>query len=152
MMGLSRFAAAQESAALLLRFGLVGIVKATLDFGTFNLVLLVSPADSRTIVLVANTAGFGVAMSASFLLAARYIFRVVPRRERVWRYVAVSIGGLALYDGALALILGVSGPNGIVEVNVAKAGALAASASWTFIGYRYLVFQPHAQRARVRTV
>ena len=140
--GLIGIAGLRASAGMVLRFALVGFVKAALDFGSFNLILLVSPADSRAIVILANTVGFSVAVGASFLLNARYTFRAPVQRQRFWRYVAISLVGLALYDSALALLLAVSGMDGIVALNAAKAAALVASTAWNFVGYRYLVFRP----------
>lgn len=124
-----------------MRFAVVGMVKAAIDFGLFNLILLTSPTDSGPTVLLANTAGFTGATAASFLLNARYTFRVPARRRRLWRYVAVSLTGLVLYNGALALLLAVRHPEGIVALNLAKATSLVASTAWNFLGYRYLVFR-----------
>ena len=128
------------SVGMMLRFALVGLVKTALDFGVFNLILLLSPLGSRPVAIFANTAGFTVALGASFLLTARYTFRVPARRERLWRYIAVSIAGLLLYDGALVLLLALTEADGLVALNAAKVVALAASATWNFLGYRYLVF------------
>lgn len=130
-----------SSAGMVLRFALVGVLKTALDFGVFNLIMLASGTDSRPVALVANTAGFIVALGASFLLTARYTFRVPARRDRLWRFVAISVAGLVMYDGALILLLALTNTDGLVALNAMKVAALVVSATWNFLGYRYLVFR-----------
>ena len=137
----ARALALRTSLGTAMRFAVVGIIKAAIDFGLFNLILFASPTGSGPTILFANTTGFSVAIASSFLLNARYTFRVRARRRRFWRYVAVSLMGLALYNGALALLLAVWDPEGIAALNVAKAASLVASTAWNFLGYRYLVFR-----------
>jgi putative flippase GtrA len=137
----TRAAGLQTSLGMTTRFGVIGIMKAAIDFGMFNLILVASPIDSGPIVLLANTIGFSVAIAASFVLNARYTFRVPARKRQFWGYVAVSVTGLALYNGALALLLLAWHPNSFVGFNVLKSASLVASTVWNFLGYRYLVFR-----------
>src|SRR5690606_4305760 len=134
--------------ALAIRFGMVGIVKTGLDFATFNVLLLVIAESGRREVLLANTAGFTVALAASFVLNARYTFRVQARRGRFLQYLGVSLAGLLIYNGTLAAVLTVWQTETTLEVNAAKAASLASSMVWNFVGYRYLVFRPPSRPQR----
>lgn len=138
----SRRVATIDFAGLAIRFGLVGLLKTVLDFATFNLVLLLTRTDGGLMVLVANTAGFCVAVASSFVLNGRFTFRTAARPRGFWLYVAVSVVGLVLYNGGLALIIWLADPRGAVALNVAKLVPLAISLVWNFVGYRYLVFRP----------
>ncbi len=142
--GQSRRVAAFDFAGTAVRFGLVGLLKTVLDFATFNLVLLFTQTEGGLMVLVANTAGFCVAVASSFVLNGRFTFRTAARRGGFWLYVAVSVIGLVLYNGGLALILLLVDPRGALALNVAKLVPLAISLVWNFLGYRYLVFAPPA--------
>jgi putative flippase GtrA len=134
--------AAYDLAGTALRFGLVGVLKTALDFATFNLVLLLTSTEGGLIVLVANTAGFCVSVASSFVLNRRFTFRTAARSRGFSRYVAISLVGLLIYDGALALVLVAGDPRGTLALNVAKVVPLGASMVWNFVGYRYFVFAP----------
>ena len=138
----SRRVAAFDFAGTAVRFGLVGLLKTVLDFATFNLVLLLTQTEGGLMVLVANTAGFVVAVSASFVLNGRFTFRAAARPRGFWLYVLVSVIGLVLYNGGLALILLLADPRGALALNVAKLVPLALSLIWNFVGYRHFVFGP----------
>lgn len=137
----------REMGGLWARFALVGLLKTVVDFAMFNLVLFVLPGISLPVVLVANTAGFTVAVSVSFVLNARFTFRAAPRAHGFSRYVVISLIGLVLYNGSLAGVLAVWTADDTLALNVAKVGALGASMVWNFLGYRFLVFNPVFTRA-----
>jgi putative flippase GtrA len=137
----------REMGGLWVRFALVGLLKTVVDFATFNLVLVVLPGISLPVVLLANTAGFTVAVSVSFILNARFTFRAAPRAHGFSRYIVISLIGLALYNGSLAAVLAVWNPEDTLGLNVAKVGALGASMVWNFLGYRFLVFGPGRARS-----
>lgn len=136
----------REMGGLGVRFALVGLLKTVVDFATFNLVLLVLPGISLPVVLVANTAGFTVAVSVSFVLNARFTFRAAPRAGGFSRYVVISLVGLVLYNGSLAGVLAVWNAEDTLALNFAKVAALGASMVWNFLGYRFLVFGPGSKR------
>ena len=101
-------------------------------------------------VLVANTAGFCVAVASSFVLNGRFTFRTAARPRGFWLYVAVSLAGLVLYNGGLALILLLADPRGALALNIAKLVPLALSLVWNFVGYRYFVFRPRSDEEAAR--
>lgn len=125
---------------------MVGALKTVVDFATFNLVLLVLPGLSMPVVLLANTAGFVVAVSVSFVLNERFTFRTAARSRGFSRYVVISLVGLALYNGSLVVVLAFWDAEDTLALNVAKVGALVTSMVWNFLGYRFLVFGPAGTR------
>ncbi len=132
----------REFSGLWVRFAMVGALKTVVDFATFNLVLLVLPGLSMPVVLAANTAGFTVAVSVSFVLNERFTFRTAARSRGFSRYVVISLVGLALYNGSLIAVLAVWDADDTFALNLAKVAALGASMVWNFVGYRFLVFGP----------
>lgn len=131
--------------SMLVRFSLVGLMKTALDFATFNLVLWLAGVEGFVVVLLANTAGFAVSVASSFVLNARYTFRVATVPGGFRRYVLISVIGLVIYNGSLAIILVIADPEGTLALNAAKVGALAASMGWNFLGYWRFVFRPPAR-------
>ncbi|MPZ97991.1 MAG: hypothetical protein GEU80_01425 [Dehalococcoidia bacterium] len=140
-----RGASMRHLVSMLVRFSLVGLMKTALDFATFNLVLWLAGVEGFVVVLLANTAGFAVSVASSFVLNARYTFRVATVPGGFRRYVLISVIGLVIYNGSLAIILVIADPEGTLALNAAKVGALAASMGWNFLGYWRFVFRPPAR-------
>jgi len=136
----------REFSGLWIRFAMVGVLKTVVDFATFNLVLFVLPGLSMPVVLTANTAGFTVAVSVSFVLNRRFTFRTAARSRGFSRYVVISLVGLALYNGSLVAVLAIWEADDTFALNLAKVGALVTSMVWNFLGYRFLVFGPPPAR------
>jgi putative flippase GtrA len=132
-----------------MRFGVVGLLKTALDFAVFNVILLMV-GSSSLMILVANTVGFIVAVSASFVLNARFTFRVRGKNNRFLHYVVVSAVGLLLYNGALAAMLVVVDSTGTLALNAMKVAALGVSLVWNFFGYWRFVFQPPSEAPAAR--
>lgn len=126
---------------MVLRFGVVGVMKAALDFTTFNVLLALAGSQDGVTIMLANSAGFGVAVASSFFLNARFTFRKRAGNGGFGRYVLISLLGLLLYNAAMALVLFVSGAEGTLALNLAKLAALVTSMTWNFIGYRWWVFR-----------
>ena len=126
---------------ILRRYLLVGAVKTIIDFSAFNVALIGTATPSTAHILLANSIGFLAAVWISYLLNARYTFRAERDRAQFIRYVLVSAAGIALYNGALFAVVELAAPTGMIEVNLAKIAALAASLAWNFIGYHRLVFR-----------
>ena len=123
-------------------FAAVAVAKVLVDFAIFNAAMVGRDASSIAQVLAANAAAFLVAGWVSYVLHARFTFRVARGDASFARYVLVSLGGAALYTGALALLIGVAQPSDLLALNTMKIAALAASAPFNFVGYRRLVFAP----------
>jgi putative flippase GtrA len=133
----------------LVRFALVGAFVTVVDFGVFNLVLLLAHEVSRPYVLLANTISFAIAANVGYQMHARITFR----SSRDWRGFAafgvVALAGVSIYNGALFLLLLAVDSNHPLALNVAKAGAVAVAAIWNYQGYRIFAFGGR-RRARGR--
>jgi len=124
----------------LVRFAIVGAFVTIIDFGVFNLVLLLAHDVSRPYVLLANTISFAIAANVGYQLHARITFR----SSRDWRgftaFGVVALAGVSIYNGALFLLLLAIDSNHPLALNLAKAGAVAVAAIWNYQGYRIFAF------------
>ena len=124
----------------LVRFAMVGGFVTIIDFGVFNLVLLLAHEVSKPYVLLANTISFAIAANVGYQLHARITFR----SSRDWRGFAafgiVALAGVSIYNAALFLLLLVVDSNHPLALNLAKAGAVAVAAIWNYQGYRIFAF------------
>lgn len=96
MSRLSRALGAHRALAV---FGLIGVVNTALHSAT--VVLLVERALANPVL--ANTAGFAVANTASYFANCRLAFRQAPTWERYRTFVSVSLLSLALTVALSAL-------------------------------------------------
>ena len=140
------------------RFAAVGLVSAVFDFTAFNLVLL-AIGPSKTNIILANTAAFCVATSVSFVLNSRFTFDAARTRATFMRYLSVAVIAVGIYNLTLLLLLTRIDPGDRLLTNIAKAIAVAPSATWNFLGFALFAFNdrrsapatemhPTASRAR----
>jgi putative flippase GtrA len=129
----------------LVRFAIVGGFVTLVDFGVFNLVLVLAHEVSRPYVLLANTISFAIASMVGYQLHARITFR----SSRDWRSFAafgvVALAGVSIYNGALFLLLLAVDSTHPLALNLAKAGAVAVAAIWNYQGYRIFAFRGRAR-------
>ncbi len=116
------------------RFALVGATNTLLDVAVF-LALLAVPGMP---VLLANAAGYGTGMVASFLLNRRWTFRVrreaAPLARRLPVFAAFNLVGLALSSLVVALLVPAVPPL------AAKLAATAVTFAWNYWSSRRFVF------------
>ena len=123
------------------RFIAVGTLATATDFLIFNIAILGVTDPSRGRLLLGNTTAFACATVVGYLLNSRLTFGARPDRRSLIRYVIVAILGIALYDGALVGLVHITGAEGFVGLNAVKLVAVAASATWNFIGFTFFVFR-----------
>jgi putative flippase GtrA len=119
----------------LLRFALVGSIAACAHFATFNLLL------RETHVLVANTAAVTSAICVSYVLNARFTFRVLRSRLSFARYIVVALVGVAIHNSTVALLLTQLDSQDRLLANVATGLAVIPSATWNFLGFSGFAFR-----------
>ena len=122
------------------RYLAVGVIKTMIDFAAFNIAIAGAANPSTAHLLLANTVGFFAAAWISYVLNTRYTFRSTSNRARFIRYLAVSLAGMAVYNGALLAAVELADPSGTLALNVVKVAALSASVLLSFVGLRWLVF------------
>jgi putative flippase GtrA len=132
-----------------LRFGCTGFLNAALDFGTLNLLVLLSGIYSGIGLVPLNVAAFTAASLNSFTWNRLWTF---GRRGRAHlarefgAFYAVALSGVAINSGILwAVTTLVPRPGGlppIAWVNCAKVAGAATATLWNFLWYRGWVFRP----------
>ncbi len=125
---------------LFARYLAVGVIKTAVDFAAFNVAIAGAAHPTTAHILLANTVGFIAAAWLSYALNTRYTFRSTPSRARFFRYLAVSLAGMAVYNGALLAAVELADPSGSMALNAVKVAALSASVLLNFVGFRWLVF------------
>lgn len=124
----------------LTRFFFVGIAVTAVDFGVFNLLVLLRGEPSRSFILLANTAAFAVAANVGYQLHSRFTFRVGRQWRSFWAYVAVAVVGVSIYNVSLLALLMLVDPGNPLALNLVKVGAVGFASTWNFQGFRLLAF------------
>lgn len=127
-----------------LRFVLVGALNTTIDFGVFNLLLLLAHMPA----VMASIISTSVAMVLSYLLNRKFVFRPAAKmhgKEAV-QFFAVTIVGLWVVQ---SIVISQAGNflHGLVFTSqtwesddIAKVVAIGASTIWNYVWYSQLVF------------
>lgn len=92
---------------------------------------------ARLSPLVANFAGYAVAVGVSYLANARLTFRQRPGRSQFLRFLTLSLSGLAVSQGVIWLLTHVFAQ----PFQFALVGAVLVVPPLTFLGARLWVFR-----------
>ena len=129
----------------ILRFGVVGGLNTLVDYGTFNLLVVVFGLNP----VAANPISVAAGITNSFIWNKRWTF-ASGDWHRWYRqaavFVIVSVIGLVINTGGLSLLLYLTGAESVLAVNLQKLAASVVSLTWNFIGYRFLVFRGTRER------
>lgn len=122
------------------RFGLVGVLNTLVDFGLFNLLVLLLTGPAGALILACNAFAFLGANLCSYVCNRSWTFaRTAPPSLREYAaYFAISLIGLLLNSLVLWLLTGGSATS-MLTLNLAKVGATLVSMGWNFFGYRMLL-------------
>ena len=127
-------------------FGAVSVGTTLMDFGVFNLLVSVTALSPVT----ANTISYSVGVVVSYLLNKRLTFREGGRDNRgheMGLFIVINIVGLALNNGAIALVAREFGRSTVV-LDAAKLAAGAGTWALKFITFKRWVY-PAAEPAAV---
>lgn len=129
-----------KEGARLWRFGLVGILNTLVDFGLFNLLVLLLADPSGAALLACNAVAFLAANLCSYACNRSWTFALTGSASlrEYSAYFGISLVGLLLNTLALWLLTG-GAAESYLQLNLAKAGATAVSMVWNFCGYRVLL-------------
>ena len=131
----------------LARFAVVGCANTAIDFGLFNLLLLLTGIRTGWGLYSLNAMTLGASVGFSYWANGRFTFRASESPRSFIRFLAVSLASLALNAALLAVILHTSRGSGLLALNAAKLAAGLASGAINFAGYRSLVYRPRPSRA-----
>ena len=131
------------------KFGLVGALNSSIDFGILNLFMLMSGIASGGAFLVFKVLSATLAVVNSYLWNKYWTFEAGPSRRRafaeLFAFSIVSSFGIVINVGATHLLVNVVGAPSSVDAKVwANAAALSAAVVTlfvNFIGYKMFVFE-----------
>lgn len=125
-----------------LRFGVIGVINTSLDFGL--LFLLVNLAQANP--LFGNLVSTSIAFVFSFFANKRYTFRSAGSfRSEAPKFIVVTLFGLwviqpVIINATMWLMNGLSLDSNVV-LFIGKASATAVTLVWNYVLYKKLVFK-----------
>lgn len=128
----------------LIRFAITGLINTVVDFGVFNLLLILSGAQSPAIIAMINSLAVSMSIVTSYILNKRWTFPPANRSGQLMRFIIVSLIGIIINSGTIALLIGLNNSahvSAVVFLNAAKILAAFASSIWNFLAYRGWVFR-----------
>jgi putative flippase GtrA len=149
------------SSVQIMKFALVGVLNTLLDIGIFNLLMLFVSAVSAPVYALIKAISFTFAVLNSYVWNKYWVFGAPPRPAEVGRagqpgkkgvakefgtFIAISVGGLvinvAVFAGTFALLTYLTaGLPDSISANIGALTASAASFTWNFVGYKFVVFK-----------
>lgn len=128
----------------LAKFGLVGVLNTTIDFGILNFLIMLSGKSSGSMIIPLNILSFSVATLNSYFWNKHWVF-VGTKKSNFVSFAMVSAIGIAI-NTATVYFLTTYIPPQIVKsptqwVNLAKVLATGLSLVWNFLGYKLVVFK-----------
>lgn len=126
------------------KFGLVGVLNTTIDFGILNFLIILTGISSGSMIIALNLASFGAATVNSYFWNKYWVFAGTKRGNFV-TFMIVSIVGIAINTATVYLLTNYVPPQ-VVEspvlwANIAKVLATGLSLVWNFLGYKLIVFK-----------
>lgn len=128
----------------LAKFGLVGVLNTTIDFGILNFLIMLSGKSSGSMIIPLNILSFSVATLNSYFWNKHWVF-VGTKKSTFVSFAIVSAIGIAI-NTATVYFLATYIPPQIVKsptqwANLAKVLATGLSLVWNFLGYKLIVFK-----------
>lgn len=128
----------------LTRFAITGFINTIVDFGIFNLLLILSQAQSPAFIALLNSLAVSMAIAVSYFLNKHWTFPPTNRERQLTRFVLVSLLGIVINSSIILVLTGLYHPvhiSSLVFLNTAKILAAFASSTWNFLAYRSWVFR-----------
>ncbi|MBI2054876.1 MAG: GtrA family protein [Candidatus Sungbacteria bacterium] len=129
------------------KFGIVGVLNTTLDFGVLNILILATGFEKGLPLAILNVGSFAAAVTNSYFWNRRWVFGGASGNEvaKFAEFIVVSLVGAIISSAMVGSItqyftppLGLSGAQ---WANVAKAAAVLFAMVWNFLGYKFVVFR-----------
>lgn len=128
------------------KFAVVGVLNTAIDFGTLNLISIVTGVTSGIVVGGVNVPGISLALVNAYLWNKYWVFSHRDNKgilHDLPTFLLVSIVGVIGNSGIV--ILGTSYPVTFVDartwLNMSKLAATVFSLVWNFLGYKFIVFK-----------
>jgi len=126
--------------AQLVRFGVVGVINTSIDFGILNFLLLLSGRTDNEGLLLFNGVAFLCANLNSYFANRTWTFAGYTNASlaEFGSFLCIAFFGL-LFNSFVLWLLTSGLPPSFLTINLAKAGATGVSMIWNFCGYRLLL-------------
>lgn len=128
------------------KFAVVGFMNASIDFGTLNLLSVLTSTSSGFLVGGINIPGFLLAATNSYFWNKFWVFG--DSGDNVFadlpKFSIVILSGALLNSGLVIFLTTYIGPHFGVSagqwLNVSKVAASATMLAWNFLGYKFFAF------------
>ncbi|MDP3779104.1 MAG: GtrA family protein [bacterium] len=128
------------------KFGVVGVLNTLIDFGTLNIISIITGVTGGLIIGGVNVPGVALALTNAYFWNKFWVFNHRDNKgalNDVPKFLLVSGIGIVVNSGVVILIT--SYPVTFVDsktlLNIAKLGATVFSLVWNFLGYKFIVFK-----------
>ncbi len=128
------------------KFAVVGVLNTAIDFGTLNIISIVTGVTGGLIVGGVNVPGVALALTNAYFWNKFWVFNHRDNKgalNDLPKFLLVSGIGILVNSGVV--ILATSYPavsvNAKTLLNIAKLGATVFSLVWNFLGYKFIVFK-----------
>lgn len=128
----------------LTRFAITGFINTLVDFGVFNLLLILSGTQNPALIALINSLAISMSIAVSYILNKRWTFPPTNRNGQLTRFIVVSLTGIVINSGIILMLAGLYQPahiSSVVFLNTAKILAAFISSAWNFLAYRSWVFR-----------
>lgn len=124
------------------RFCITGLLNTLIDFGFFNLLLLLTGRNDPVALLCINIVSISLAMLNSYILNGRWTFgNFEPGIGQAARFITASLTGMFINTAIVwAVSCLLAGDHMTLWLNLGKGLGAIVSSAWNFFIYRYWVF------------
>lgn len=130
-----------------IRYGIVGLANAALDFVIVNVLSIAFDAYRGTPILFINSVSAAAVITQSYFLNRHWTFRAADQSHRfaLPKFVAVNLGAFVLNTGIVyGLTTFASPPFSLMPLlwlNAVKVVAIAVVVIWNFLGFKFYAFR-----------
>lgn len=128
----------------LAKFGLVGVMNTTIDFGILNFLVSLTGTTSGAGIVPLNLTSFGAATINSYFWNKSWVFDK-SKKSNFISFFVVSLIGIGINSGLVYVMTTYVPPvivhSPVLWANLAKIIATFASLVWNFLGYKLVVFK-----------
>ncbi len=135
------------------RFGTVGILNASIDILTLNILLFRFPTHNVNLLIAFNTIAYTLGALNSYFLNKYWTFRhkQATTGGELLRFATVNVAGILCNDAIIWLVAGALHPliaNALIWANTSKVSAAIGTAIVSYLGMRLWVFTQKPQPRR----
>lgn len=129
------------------KFAVVGVLNTAIDFGTLNIISIITGVTGGLIVGGVNVPGVALALTNAYFWNKYWVFGHRDNKGMLHDLPTfLLVSGIGVIGNSSIVILATSYPvtfvNATIWLNFAKLAATIFSLVWNFLGYKFIVFRP----------